>query len=106
MDEEPTGQILRRSRAAMVERHVALDGSASSMSLWVNEVTVLAMTPPDATAAVAACTCADLELGAHVAQMRTLAPPIPATGGRQPGRPSDGAYVDDRTLTMAPAPSR
>jgi len=85
----------------MVERHVTLDGIHTSMSLCVSEVTVLAT--PDTTAAVATRTCADLELGAHVAQMRTLASPMHATGGRQPGPPSDGAYGDNGSPTMAPA---
>ena len=63
----------------MVERHVTVDGRQTSMSLCVSEVTVLASQA--GPAATAACTCADLELGAHVAQMRGLAAPMYATGG-------------------------
>ena len=63
----------------MVERHVTVDGRQTSMSLCVSEVTVLASQA--GPAATAACTCADLELGAHVAEMRGLAAPMYATGG-------------------------
>jgi hypothetical protein len=58
----------------VLQRHVTAGGSHTSLAQCVSEVTVLASS--DATAATAVQTCADLDLGAHVAQMRTLAPPV------------------------------
>jgi hypothetical protein len=52
-----------------VERHVTLDESGFSLSQRVHEVTALkTVTWPESGARA----CPDLELGAHVAQMRTV----------------------------------
>jgi hypothetical protein len=70
MDEEPVVSLLWHKRTFMVERREATSGRHLSMSLRVDEVTVLAGV--GVTQANATESCADLELGAHVAGMRSV----------------------------------
>ncbi|HVA07092.1 MAG TPA: hypothetical protein VNG12_10165 [Acidimicrobiales bacterium] len=70
MKNDPTTQLLWRIKEETVERHVTLDTSGFSLSQRTQEVTMLAAdTSPKPLANI----CPDLELGAHVVQMRTLA---------------------------------
>jgi hypothetical protein len=70
MDEGPTAQWLWRIKTATVERHVVVAESRTSMSFRMDEITTVAVI--DVAAAIPASTCIDLELGAHVAEMRAL----------------------------------
>jgi hypothetical protein len=86
VDKEPAAGILWRSRTTTVERHVTLAERHMSISLCVSEVATVASAE---TTGTTASTGADLELGAHVARMRTLAPLLgPPRGGRSPISPS------------------
>jgi hypothetical protein len=69
MQNNPTTQLLRRIKEETVERHVTFDESRFSLSERMHEVTMLA---EDASPRPAVNACTDLELGAHVALMRTL----------------------------------
>jgi hypothetical protein len=81
MDKRPTAQVLWQITTATVERHVAVGDAGLSMSLRTHEVTMSAAATTPVTAA--AETCADLELGAHVAQLRTFAStPPPSSQSR------------------------
>jgi hypothetical protein len=68
MDWEPTAQMLRRRRTTTVERQVTASEGRLSLWLRVDEVTVSPVAA--ATPAIAMESCAELELGAHIAGMR------------------------------------
>lgn len=68
MDGQPTAQVLWQIRTATVERHVKVGADGLCVSLRTQEVTMSAA--GDGPPTEAADTCAELELGAHVAQMR------------------------------------
>jgi hypothetical protein len=87
MDGKSTAQFLWCRPTATVERQLAHDESHLPMSLRVSEVTMLTTAQARATTVVS--NCADLELGAHVVPMRTLASPTRGTcGGRAAIPPS------------------
>lgn len=70
MTNDPTTQTLWRIKEETVDRHVTLDPSGFSLSQRMHEVTIVAAeTAPKPLANI----CTDLELGAHVVLMRTLA---------------------------------
>jgi hypothetical protein len=79
-------RVLWHKRTTMVERREATSERHLTMSLRVDEVTVLAVT--GATVAIATESCAELELGAHVAGMRSVSPKVPAARP-DPSRPSE-----------------
>jgi hypothetical protein len=64
-------------KRTVVERRVTASERHLSMSLRVDEVTVLAVA--GATETIATEPCAELELGAHVAGMRSVSPRASAT---------------------------
>jgi hypothetical protein len=70
MDWEPTAQLLWRRRTTKVERQVTSSEGHLSLSLYVDEVTVSAVA--GVNPAIAMESCAELELGAHVAGMRSV----------------------------------
>jgi hypothetical protein len=69
-------RVLWHKRTTVVERQVTTSERHLSMSLRVDEVTALAVA--GATPAIATGSCAELELGAHVAGMRSVSPRAPA----------------------------
>jgi hypothetical protein len=77
MDQRPTAQVLWQIKTATVERHVTVGDDGLSMSLRTHEVTMSAES--EAPSANAAVDCTDLELGAYVAQLRTVAWASPAS---------------------------
>jgi hypothetical protein len=70
MKNDPTTQLLWSTKEETVERHMTLDASGFSLSQRLREVTMLAA---DASPKPGANICTELELGAHVVQMRTFA---------------------------------
>jgi hypothetical protein len=74
MDNQPTTGLIWRSKTASAERHVTLaEGHMStSLCLSVRQVTVYRRSTEAPTLGRIS---ADMELGAHVAQMRMLVPP-------------------------------
>ena len=109
MDRELTAQLLWRRRTATVERHVTTSEGHLSLSLRVDEVTVSAVA--GAPAAMATESCPELELGAHVAGMRSAsqrvpaASPGPVTTVRGPGSPS-GSTDQRHALVLTAAIAR
>jgi hypothetical protein len=76
MDQEPTAPVLWHKRTIMVERREITSQRHLSMWLRVDEVTVMATA--GATQVIAGESCAELELGAHVAGMRSVSTREPA----------------------------
>jgi hypothetical protein len=69
MTNTPTTQLLWRMKEEKVERHVTFDRTGFALSQRKHEVTMLAA---DASSRPVDL-CSDLELGAHVARMRSIA---------------------------------
>jgi hypothetical protein len=80
MDKQPTTRVLWQKSAATVERHLTVGDDGLSLSVRTNEVTTIATV--DAPVPTAAGACAELELGAHIAQLRALVstPTAPSRG--------------------------
>jgi hypothetical protein len=76
MDHEPAAQLLWRSTATRVERRATLSEGRLSMSLRVEEVSMVALAVADATPSIGPDSCPELELGAHVARMHMAAPTV------------------------------
>ena len=76
MDGDPSAQIQWRRTKAVIERRVTVADRCASVSLQLDEMTVVAMREH---ACAAPDTCVDLELGAYVARMRTGAATRPDT---------------------------
>jgi hypothetical protein len=69
-------RVLWHKKTTTVERQVSTSERHLSMSLRVDEVTAWAVA--GASPATPTESCAELELGAHVAGMRALSPRAPA----------------------------
>jgi hypothetical protein len=77
MLQEPEPQLVWRRRTSTAVRQVILSEGVLSMSLRVDEVTVVAVA--DATASSVPDSCPELELGVHVARLRTAVPTVSDT---------------------------
>jgi hypothetical protein len=83
MDKDPTSQLLWHLKAATMERRVTVAEHSVSMSVRVEEVTMMSAT--EMTTASRPNDCPDLELGAHVALLRSVGGKSPAwRGARSP----------------------
>jgi hypothetical protein len=94
MDREPTAQLLWRRRTTTVERHVTTSEGHLSLSLRVDEVAVSAVAGAPSAAAMESY--AELELGAHVAEMRSASQRVQAA-------PSDRSPL---SVALVPGTSR
>jgi hypothetical protein len=72
MGRQPTARVLWQIKMATIERQVTVNADQTSMSLRVNEVTMVAAA--DIPLSTATDACIDLELGAHVALLHRLTP--------------------------------
>ena len=95
MAKEATAEVHWHRTSTTVERHQRVAGSNVSTSLRVEEVTVWAAVR-EATEAPAEV-CADLDLGAHVALLRSLEPEPTAPAGQRV------RWTDRSTVIDAPA---
>jgi len=72
MDSDPTAQFLWRGKTATVERYLTFNESDMSISLCVSVSEVSMCRSMEAAETTPGDICADMELGAHIAHVRTL----------------------------------
>src|SRR5271170_6048535 len=108
MGYEPTAQLVWHSTTSRVERSVILSEGCLSLSLRSEEITTVAvaLAVADSTLSTAADSCQEMELGAHVARMRTFSSSVSATTSvRSPHSralaPADELPCPDSSISIA-----